>query len=151
MASNTTFEERFWRKVDKDADGGCWVWKASKCRGGYGHVNRNGSYPQSHRVAYELLRGDIPVGMLLDHLCRNPSCVNPDHLEPVPPQINLLRGVGITASNAIKTHCPQGHEYTPENTNISKRNQRSCKECNKLRLREMYRLRRAEVPPIDEA
>lgn len=103
----------------------------------------NGKYPQTHRVAYEMLVGKIPEGMLLDHLCRNPSCCNPDHLEPVTPQENLLRGEGITSKNAAKTHCPNGHEYTPDNTWISKLNQRHCKTCRARRQRERKeRLRR---------
>ena len=47
--------------------------------------------------------------------CRNPACVNPDHLEPVSIRENLLRGVGPSAQHAKKTHCPAGHSYAGKN------------------------------------
>jgi HNH endonuclease len=134
--------QRFWSKVEIKGEDECWIWKGSKARGGYGHININGKYPSAHRVAYEIVKGEIPPGMVLDHLCRNPSCVNPNHLEPVTYRENLLRGVGITAINAAKTHCPRGHEYTEENTYISKRNQRTCRTCARELQRERRRRQR---------
>lgn len=103
---------------------------------------------QAHRVAYELLIGPIAAGLELDHLCRTHACVNPAHLEPVTGQVNLLRGVGFPATNAAKTHCPQGHEYTAENTYWSKKGQRGCRACTaekqrRLRLEPAYRAKRA--------
>lgn len=110
--------DRFWRLVDKSGD--CWLWMGAKWKGygQFGVQQSPGVWPlrKAHRVAYELIVGPIPDGMQLDHLCRNPSCVNPDHLEPVTNRENGLRGVSIAATNAKKTHCPQGHEYTFENT-----------------------------------
>lgn len=71
---------------------GCWVWVGRKNRNGYGRACWQGKEPVAHRLVYELVVGTIPEGMFLDHLCRNRACCNPEHLEPVTPQVNTLRG-----------------------------------------------------------
>ena len=73
----------------EDPDTGCWVWQRAMTRGGYGF--RQGP---AHRYVYERERGPIPDDLTLDHLCRNPGCVNPDHLEPVTSAENTRRGRG---------------------------------------------------------
>jgi hypothetical protein len=73
---------------------GCWIWQWSKDHNGYGVACLNGRRMGAHRAVYIEHRGRIPDGLFLDHLCRNPICVNPDHLEPVTPRENLLRGLG---------------------------------------------------------
>jgi hypothetical protein len=85
-------ERRFWRHVVRDPDTECWEWTAARKNGGYGSfaIGRGNVY--AHRFAYEMLVGPIPGGLELDHLCRNRGCANPDHLEPVTRQINVLRG-----------------------------------------------------------
>lgn len=86
----------------------------------------------AHRYAYESIVGPIPNGMVLDHVkqrCGNRACVNPAHLEPVTNRVNILRGSGITALNARKTHCPKGHEYTDANTIRGKDRVRKCRSC----------------------
>lgn len=91
---------------------GCWLWTGNLQSGGYGHAMvGNGRGALAHRHVYELLVGPIPEGLHLDHLCRVRNCVRPDHLEPVTPAVNTLRGEGYSAVNARKTHCPNGHEY----------------------------------------
>jgi hypothetical protein len=85
--------ERFWEKVAKGE--GCWLWTGARLRGGYGTINAGGHAATSllaHRVAYELVRGPIPDGLQIDHLCRNRACVNPYHMEPVSQAENLRRG-----------------------------------------------------------
>lgn len=124
--------ERFWEKVDKQPGDGCWLWTACTLKaGGYGAISINNVTCRAHRVAYELLIGPIPDGLVTDHLCLNPRCVRPDHLELVTQSENVRR---ITTRgyhhNAVKTHCPQGHEYTPDNTIIwAKRGWRYCRTC----------------------
>jgi hypothetical protein len=82
---------RFWEKVDRSGD--CWTWTASDNGQGYGQFYlRSGRKVHAHRYAYEAVVGPIPAGLELDHLCANPSCVNPRHLEPVPHRTNMLRG-----------------------------------------------------------
>lgn len=126
-------DEVFWSLVDKSGD--CWIWTgAFAVRTGYGKAGRRGS---AHRVAYELLVGPIPEGQQLDHLCRVRLCVNPDHLEPVTSQENLLRGETHAAKNAAKTHCYRGHDLTGDNVRVNiwinkkgqVRQRRKCRAC----------------------
>lgn len=131
-----TREQRFWAKVQKADD--CWNWTGagSQVGLGYGRFSIGGGRDAlPHRYAYELLVGPIPHGLVLDHLCRNPRCVNPAHLEPVTHQENILRGIGPSAVNAQKTHCKRGHEFTPENTYWHKRGARDCRECRRAASR----------------
>ncbi len=146
MANNGTVKspaERFWPKVDK-RPGGCWLWTGAVLRNGYGYFGLScvRSAPKSilaHRWAYIDANGEPPEGLVIDHLCRVRTCVNPAHMEPVTQQVNLLRGVGPAlrrAHFAAITHCVHGHEYTPENTYRNKRDgRRSCKECSRIRQR----------------
>lgn len=87
---------------------GCWLWMRGACRG-YGVLKSNGVNRGAHSVSYEMLRGPIPDGLELDHLCRQPLCVNPDHLEPVTHAVNMSRG-----AIANKTHCKRGHPLSGE-------------------------------------
>lgn len=125
----------------------CWPWPLSRDKG-YGLTWVAGKLVKAHRAAYELLVGPIPPGLQIDHLCRNRACVNPSHMEPVTQHVNILRGVGFAAVNAIKTHCPQGHPYDETNTKISKKGRRHCRTC--LRKQEAKRRQRADRPsPIE--
>ena len=122
-----------WKKIDRRKDG-CWIWKGSLRNTGYGVLQRNGKNIPTHRFFYENLVGEIPPGLEIDHLCRNRACVNPDHLEPVSPRINKLRGEGVGAKNARKTHCPAGHLFSGKNLKLRWHRKkmvwwRECKEC----------------------
>lgn len=119
--------ERFWDKVEKTNS--CWTWKANCDSSGYGLFKFNKKMVSAHRFAYKLLKGEIPKGLELDHLCRNIICVNPNHLEPVTHKENMLRGISPTAINAIKTHCIHGHEFNEKNTYISPVGSRACRIC----------------------
>lgn len=77
IRSKPTFEDKFWARVRKRSDDGCWDWKGALNGFGYGTVTRNGKSQRAHRVAYELLIGKIPEGVMLTHKCNNPGCVNP--------------------------------------------------------------------------
>jgi HNH endonuclease len=126
--SPITKEERFWRLVGKGDD--CWSWLGATSLG-YGIFQKK----KAHRVSYELSVGEIPEGLVLDHLCRNTICVRPDHLEPVTIGENVLRGFNPPAENARKTHCHRGHELLPDNVSIIQ-GWRRCKACARQRQAE---------------
>ena len=135
--------ERFWTKVSISAE--CWEWRGSLSPGGYGQFSiKHGQSPaQAHRWAYESARGAIPDGLVLDHLCRNRACVRPDHLEVVTNAENKRRGESLPAVNARRTHCQNGHEFTPDNTYIRREGHRQCRTCAKVRAAK----RRTGRPP----
>ena len=135
MLKKTT-EERFWSHVDKTNS--CWNWTGHlNAKKRYGHIKINKKYFLVHRFSYELSKGKIPEGLTIDHLCRNTSCVNPDHLEAVTMKENLMRGIGACAINSRKTHCPQGHEYAEENICPSQIG-RVCKICRREQALKYY-------------
>lgn len=111
---------------------GCWLWDKALNESGYGVVWVNDRMLRAHRVMYELEKGPIPPGLLLDHLCRVRSCVNPQHLEPVTALENSRRG-DCGAYQKARTHCPQGHEYTTANTYRYRKGNRGCRTCNRER------------------
>lgn len=121
---------RFWAQVCVDSTTGCWLWVgAVSGRTGYGSYFQHKTR-LAHRVAYQALVGAIPVPLVLDHVCKVRNCVNPAHLEPVTMRENILRGSGITAANARKTHCAQGHELAGDNLYIAPKNgKRGCRVC----------------------
>lgn len=128
----------FWKRVRK-LKNGCWQWLGSSQRDGYGHFTVERVTERwtktAHKVAYELLVGPVPNGLVLDHVkCHNKWCVNPSHLEPVTQLVNLLRSPQtVNSINKAKTHCKHGHEFTPENTYLRPDNgNRMCKACNRL-------------------
>lgn len=114
---------------------GCWIWQGATDSRGYGRISiHNRRSCLAHRVAYEAFVGKCDDELELDHLCRNPSCVNPWHLEPVTHEENVRRGSAGAVNGArmhAKTHCKYGHPYTSENTRIDTRGARVCRTCQR--------------------
>lgn len=135
----------FWDRVDKSGD--CWLWIGCLGGGGYGAFKIGGARLKkqfvAHRWAYQQLRGPIPDGMTLDHLCRVRRCVNPDHLEVVTLGENVLRGEGLTAQRARQVFCLRGHLLVGDN--LYRQRRRCCRVCHRIRQRHYVTNRRARV------
>lgn len=129
---------RIMLRTSKNAETGCWDCNFADRANGYRSVQIRGRGYRAHRVVYECLKGRIPDGLPLDHLCRNRRCVNPDHLEAVPGRINTLRGLGPTAKNARKTHCPNGHSLSEDNLHNNKNGYRVCATCKRRKALAYY-------------
>ncbi len=138
-----TPDERFWTKVNKTDT--CWEWTGARGSYGHGRFSLNGRVISAHRYLYEKIHGPTPDGMHVDHLCRNPPCVRPDHLEAVTPKENVLRGISFAAQYAKKTHCPQGHPYDETNTYSDGGKHRRCRICR--HLMDVRRGRAGRKPP----
>lgn len=138
-------EERFWTFVNKTAT--CWLWTGVRHGPGYGRFRQttksSGRQAMAHRYSYELVHGPIPEGLQIDHLCRNPSCVRPDHLEAVTARENTMRSRAPSARNARKTHCPKGHPLSGDNVRLVG-GRRNCSTCK----REWVQRKRANVPRL---
>ena len=119
--------KKFWSRIK--VVNNCWEWQGGIKMDGYGSFYWNKKQYPSHRIAYQILRGNVPEGLELGHLCRNRKCCNPEHLEPVTHHQNLMRGNTIIAINSRKTHCPQGHPYNGDNL-IIKHGSRVCRICH---------------------
>lgn len=137
----------FVRDIDKRGGiDGCWIWRGATNGDSYGSV---GSLGMAHRVAYELFIAPIPAGLEIDHLCRNPRCVNPHHLEAVTHGENLRRAK-VYGPFQLLPYCKNGHPQTRENSRLwvlSKGERHpQCRLCNNARVRRSsHRLRTARV------
>lgn len=100
-------ENRFWRFVEKTDD--CWNWTGCLFPRGYGCFSIGSQTVSAHRVSYELANGPIPMGLTIDHLCRNKRCVNLDHLEAVTLLVNVRRALPFK-----KKPANNGEKLTPE-------------------------------------
>lgn len=131
-APQKTAAERFWEKVEKTDS--CWLWHGARMRTGHGRFYDGNARIAAHRFSYTEMVGPIPEGLVLDHLCMNPPCVNPVHLEPVTSRENLARAV--VAHRPM--YCPQGHPYSEANTD-NRNGRRYCIACRTTRSREYQR------------
>lgn len=135
-------------KIDEN---GCWRWQLAPDKDGYGRItvqiDGKGKQRPAHRISYIAFRGEIAPGLEPDHTCRVRDCVNPWHLEPVTHAENIRRSplVGIHSGrhNAVKTHCPRGHEYNAENTRFRPGKGRDCRRCHSEHARASAERRRA--------
>lgn len=116
----------------------CWVFTGAKLKG-YGQVHVNGRTGYTHQVSYAELIGPMPEGLEPDHLCGTAACWNPWHLDPVTHAENVRRS-RWTRHQRLKTHCPKGHPYSPENTYRppGPRPHRECLTCRRARNRANY-------------
>jgi hypothetical protein len=135
----------------------CWSWTGAVDASGYGQIRRDGKVVGAHRVAMELFGEAVPNGYVVDHLCRNPSCVNPAHLECVTMAENTRRGLRHDVQRAVAagTHfCQRGHPMPQVTRLLNSCGGRYCIPCqrdaaarwrreNREHINEMQRARRA--------
>lgn len=127
------------------ADRGCLLWTGPKDRKGYGRLYHAGAQHHAYRLAFELAKGPIPHGMVIDHLCRRPACCNPEHLECVTRAENVLRGASFAAINAAKDSCIHGHPFDEANTYRRPSGHRDCRACSlrrQIKSQEKRQIRR---------
>ena len=110
---------------------------------GYGYLSSKGVNAYPHRLAYQLYKGKIPKGFVIDHICRNRRCINPEHLRAVTQQVNAMENnVGVAPLNAKKTHCPKDHPLEKDNLVLHKdvkgKYHRECKTCISLNNKKYY-------------
>jgi len=140
--------ERFLAKI-QPVESGCWLWTGWRSDLGYGRFSMGGPayrmIPAS-RAAHLLFVGPIPDGYHIDHLCRTPPCVNPDHLEAVTPAENTRRGMSPGIVIARSGACARGHPRTTENGWYRKDRPNSwyCVTCERDRQRARRAARRKE-------
>ena|ERR1035437_4659901 len=91
-------EDRFWGKFDRRGDDECWEWLGAHTTPGYGQLRSGTGRVYAHRVSYEIANGPIPSGLVIDHICRNPRCVNPAHLRACTQSQNVMNS-SIYANN----------------------------------------------------
>jgi len=126
-------ETLFWKGTP------CWIWKGQLSPLGYGRFWANGRKGFAHRFSYQHHIRTIPKGLELDHLCRNPACSNPQHLEPVTHAVNIGRGATSQRNReraAVQTHCANGHILSADNVYLRLGKWRVCKICSRRRTRE---------------
>ena len=134
----------------------CWNWIGSITKNGYGIVTvggrreNGGKTYYAHRLAYELFKVKIPLGLEIDHLCRNRKCVNPNHLETVTRSENTKRGIGpmlLARINGSKKFCKHNHPFDKVNTRYRKKGGRACKTCDKV-YSQNYRLAKRRATTV---
>lgn len=126
-----TLKERFYAKV-RECEGGCAVWIGSKYHG-YGQFWNGQRLVGAHRISWEWYNGkQVPHSFTIDHVCQNPACVNPLHLQCIPMRDNCLLG-----SKAQNTLCPKGHLFDGRNV-IWVGTSRMCRTCKQVKDRRYH-------------
>lgn len=108
----------------------CWNWNENRT---YPTAYFDGNKEKAYRFSYSIFNGALKEGLVIDHLCRNPRCVNPEHLEQITNGENIRRGINPISENYKKTQCNRGHPFNVGNTYIRKDGKgRMCKACRKV-------------------
>lgn len=117
--------EKLLSKIVINKENNCWEWGGTINTGGYGIFNIKEKGYRTHRLTYSLFIGNADVNLLIDHICRNRSCCNPEHLRLVTHKENVTENSESVASiNKNRINCKNGHEFNDK---------RRCKTCLKER------------------
>jgi len=145
--------ERFMSKIDFSSSAkGCWIWKGSfaghdEPKHAYGRFYFMGRNVMAHKFSYEFIGGyEIKKGYVIDHLCRTPSCVNPNHLQCITAKENTHRSNNPMATNLRKTECIRGHPLYGKNLYIAKDGHRRCLSCVRLRTLQFRKTGSYSIP-----
>jgi len=131
--------ERLFSKI-KCEENGCWLFTGYISNRGYGTIGIGDITYQAHRVSWSIFNGELTQGLVLDHICHNRACVNPEHLREVKHKTNTLENsLSPAAANKIKTHCIRGHEFSTDNTIIKINGNRGCRACAKWHNEKRYK------------
>ena len=146
FAPDVPLIERVLRRSER-VESGCWLYQGSLDSGGYSCLRIGQRNDRGHRITWQAANGEIPEGKHIDHLCRIRSCVNPEHLEPVTVRENTFMRALWVGDLPKQTHCPNGHEMTPENIYHRPDNgSRQCRACIRNRSKkQLVKLREATV------
>lgn len=125
--------DRFWSKYEKKDE--CWLWIGTKNKEGYGQFSLKNKGYLAHRIAYFIFNGVISQFKVINHICHNPSCVNPNHLDEVTSRENAIHA---NNHNKLKTHCPKRHILDI----INSQGKRICSICNRERSKIAMRNKR---------
>lgn len=124
MMSHMTDIERFNKFITETNSSKCWPWQGYVRSDGYGSFRFEGKKQGAHRASYTLNIGSIPEGLEVDHICFNPDCVNPAHLQLLTPAQNKRR-----QRERMSGKCRRGHVMTEANTINRKDGTQKCRTC----------------------
>lgn len=133
---------RFNKFVSRPADSNCWLWTGAKMSRGYGTFSIGVKTYRAHRIAYEIAKGPIPEGKFVCHTCDVRDCVNPAHLwigTVTDNAQDMMRKNRFVNHQTIKTVCKRGHPYAGENLIITKKGERACRTCKRIKDRKRIR------------
>jgi len=140
LCRELTSSARWIGRVQHESSG-CHIWTGATAGTGYGSIKAWGRVLAPHRIAWVSHHGvDIPAGLVIDHTCRNKTCINPLHLDAVTQRENAMRGSSPSAMKARQECCPNGHPYSEDNLVAAQaaRGYRECRRCALERGRACY-------------
>jgi len=138
-ATDDEYVARFLSKINKTPS--CWEWTDVLHSDGYGSFFFKKKNIKAHRFSFELFNESIKHDYVIDHICRNRKCVNPEHLRQVTKRENAIyNSESVSAKNLLKTHCPKGHAYDENNIGKRKDSRRKCKACARIYINNKRKL-----------